>query len=168
MLHRGAIGIDPGQTGGVARIAPDGSVLIIRGERYHGQTLDHDAAVMALLSGVMARPGDLVFLEALGIRPRNGVKSTRTAAVSWAAWHGACSALGLVCAVRSTVSMDRAAGLPRHPPGRKARKACVCRWASERYPDLDLTRARGSVHDGLADALCFATAAQSSLVQVAG
>jgi hypothetical protein len=167
MLQRGAIGIDPGQTGGVARIAPDGSIRIIRGERYHGQTLDHAGAVAAL-ELVGATRGDLVFLEALGIRPRNGVRSTRTAAVSWAAWHGACSVLGLVCAVRSTVSMDRAAGLPRHPPGRKARKACVCRWASERYPDLDLTRARGSVHDGLADALLFATAAQSSLVQVAG
>jgi hypothetical protein len=167
MLQRGAIGIDPGQTGGVARIAPDGSVRIIRGERYHGQTLDHSAALFAL-KNVGASRGDLVYLETLGIRPKNGVKSTRTAAVSWAAWHGACSVLGLVCAVRSTVSMDRAAGLPRHPPGRKARKACVCRWASERYPDLDLARPRGSVHDGLADALCFATAARLSVSTVAG
>ena len=167
MFQRGAIGIDPGQTGGVARIAPDGSIRIIRGERYHGQTLDHAGAVAAL-ELVGATRGDLVYLEALGIRPRNGVKSTRTASVSWAAWHGACSVLGLVCAVRLTVSMDRSAGLPRHPPGRKARKACVCRWASERYPGLDLTRARGSVHDGLADALCFATAARLSLSIVAG
>ena len=167
MIKRGAIGIDPGQTGGVARIAPDGSIRIIRGESYHGQTLGHSEA-LAALELVGASRGDLVFLEALGIRPKNGVRSTRTASVSWAAWHGACSVLGLVCAVRSTVSMDRAAGLPRHPPGRKARKACVCRWASERYPDLDLTRARGSVHDGLADALCFATAAHLAVSTVAG
>lgn len=157
-MQRAHIGVDPGQRGAVVRIAPDGTVTTARGQDYYrGPVLDITAAVGAL-EAVGSVPGDLIAVELLQVRPGQDVRSTRTAALSWAQWEPAAVMRSLLYSRRSTRWADRLCGIV-HPPGRRARKVAVAAWARRLYGDAPgLVGPRGGVHDGIADALVFAHA----------
>ena len=89
------VGIDPGLAGGLAAITPDGLDLCVmptvevNGRRY----LDERRLVDWLTTYAIQKP--LVFIEAVGARPGQGVVSMFSFGTSWGLLRGICAGLSL-------------------------------------------------------------------------
>jgi hypothetical protein len=159
------VGVDPGQRGAIARVTVDaeGRVvahLLLHGRDYHGRQLRIGPCVEALReAGVVEADG--VAVEALGLRPGEGVRATATAAASWAVWQAALDQLrgpGRY-AVVDPQRWGRVVGL-RAGLGRPIRKAMAVRLAAELLgARACLVPPRGrEPSDGAADAVLLAYA----------
>lgn len=157
------IGIDPGQRGAAARIVVGsaGTVTdceVSHAQDFHGRVLRVQSA-LDVLEVLGAPDADGAALEALGLRPGEGVRSTATAAASHAAWV---AALDLVRGPgRWRLAQPQAWGLRAGlRPGlpRPVRKAMAISEARRWVGDGPLCRARCGPSDGAADAVLMALA----------
>lgn len=188
------VGIDPGQHGAVGAVrvvapGPGAAPRVVAATVVHAagaagyqrppvgarraqlDPLRARAALRLVVAAVGEAPHVLVALEALGLRPGEGVVSTSTAGVGHGVWRGV---LGLGAADGAwawrevqTQQVDRVMGLP--PVGRRLRKGLVLSYGVEA-----LTGATGAtpaqwrevltpmgarvVSDGAGDALWMALA----------
>ena len=157
------IAIDPGQRGAAARIVVGaaGTVTdceIAHAQDFHGRVLRVQAA-LDVLEVLGARDADGAALEALGLRPGEGVRATATAAASHAAWVAALDLArgpGRWRLVQPQAWGARA-GLPAGLP-RPLRKAVAIAEARRLVGDGPLSRGRAGPSDGAADAVLMALA----------
>ena len=160
---RAGIGIDPGQTGGVARRSDSGTVAM-HADHWHGRILTAEAAHKALRA-IGAERGDLCYIEALTSRPGQSQRSGMTMQSNHGTWVRACTDYGLTVSVKSTSRLDRLAGIPRN--ARRGGKGVLCAIVSEMCPDVNLTPGRRETpHDGMAEACLFALAAYRTLAMI--
>jgi len=142
------VGVDPGQLGAVGAVrvvspAPRQTPRVVAAavahaagaEGYQGrgvrllQARSARAALDAVVGAVGAAPHVLVALEALGLRPGEGVVSTSTAGVGHGVWRAVLDLSGWTWREVQTQQVDRVQGLPA--VGRRFRKALVVQQGVE-------------------------------------
>jgi len=165
-LERGAfttryVGIDPGLTGAVAVLAPDGTTtcydtpteFVMRGgARSKRREYNLSAMRRLLVTSLGDARNTCVVLESMHAMPHEGVKSVFMTGRSVALWEGLCAGLGLPVRKITPVEWKRHAGLIGTEKG--ASRVC----AAQQFPLVDLgPRAQ----TGRADALLIAVYGRS-------
>lgn len=140
------VGIDPGQSGGIACIGPDEVEAIpmpLAGKEVDGR---------ALAIWLRERNPRLVVVERVASMPGQGVSSTFKFGRNYGAILGVIEACGLAYQLVTPQAWKRAvlAGTSRD-------KTAAVEHCHRMYPGVDLAPGRKRVaHDGMADALCLA------------
>ena len=141
------IGIDPGQSGGVARISSSGAAeaipMPLAGKEVDGR---------ALAEWITCRSPHLVVIEKVGAMPKQGVASTFKFGRNFGVLIGVVEALGLPYRLVTPQAWKKAvlAGTSRD-------KSAAVEHIHRLYPNVDLSPGRmRTAHDGMADALCLA------------
>ena len=153
------IGIDPGQTGGIAVLNDKGKVLLL--ESWPGDEV-RAAAIVRKLALQRERGGycDIkAALEKVSSQPREGVTSAFKFGVNFGAWRGILAAFEIEWREVRPQEWQKGLGLPAKkgttPTEHKKAKATM---AARMFPlKVDkLWGPRGGAIDGLADALMIA------------
>lgn len=141
------IGIDPGQSGGIAYISPTGSSgalpMPISAKDIDGHEIA--ARLKELFPAV-------VILEKVHAMPKQGVSSTFKFGMGFGLVIGICEALGIPYRL---VTPQKWKGVVLS--GTAKDKDAAIAFVRRAYPSIDLTPGRKRVpHDGMADAVCLA------------
>lgn len=140
------VGIDPGAKGGLVLIAP-GEVDCTLMPMMAGEVDGRELAIWLLL----ASP-DVVVLEKVGARPKQGVKSMFTFGTRYGVVKGVLEAMGIPYRMVTPQAWKRAV-----LAGTKKDKDAAIAFVRRAYPTIDLTPGRcTSPQDGIADAACMA------------
>lgn len=151
------IGIDPGQSGGVAFIDTEAPQyqhaypMPVAGKQVDWcalARLTHDARERASL-----QRDAIAYVEKVGAMPKQGVSSTFKFGVNVGGIHGVLAALGIGYELVTPQAWKK-----RVLAGTTKDKAAAIDFCSRRYPDVSLlaTERSRKAHDGMADALCIA------------
>ncbi|ASK18406.1 Holliday junction endonuclease [Halomonas sp. N3-2A] len=141
------IGIDPGLSGAIAVIRPDGdsraSVMPVVGKEID---------VKALMAFIHLVEPTMVVIEKLGVRPGQSAQSGVTSGTNYGVLLGVIQALGYP--LRITRPQEWKAKVLK---GTKKDKDAAINHVRRAYPGVDLTPGKKRVpHDGIADAVCIA------------
>ncbi|MFG6139489.1 hypothetical protein [Halomonas sp. B23F22_10] len=141
------VGIDPGQTGGIAGIANTGECLAIP-MPVMGKDIDgHEIAARLKV----LRP-DMVILEKVHAMPKQGVSSTFKFGMGFGLVIGVCEALSIPYRLVTPQAWKKVV-----LAGTAKDKDAAVAFVRRAYPSIDLTPGRKRVpHDGMADAVCLA------------
>lgn len=140
------IGIDPGQSGGIAAIDGDASHAVPM--PLSGKDIDgHEIA--KLLKNLTP---SVVILEKVHAMPKQGVSSTFKFGMGFGLVIGVCEALGIPYRLVTPQAWKKAV-----LAGTTKDKDAAIAFVRRAYPTIDLTPGRKRVpHDGIADAVCIA------------
>ncbi|GAA0586540.1 hypothetical protein ACFQH5_20340 [Halomonas salifodinae] len=140
------IGIDPGQSGGIAGIDGDASYAVpmpLIGKDIDGHKI---AAQLKSLTP------DVVIIEKVHAMPKQGVSSTFKFGMGFGIVIGVCEALGIPYRLVTPQAWKKAV-----LAGTTKDKDAAIAFVRRAYPSIDLTPGRKRVpHDGMADAVCLA------------
>ena len=141
------VGIDPGQTGGIAGIQPTGG-CVARPMPVTGKDIDGHAIAAEL----RALAPEVVILEKVHAMPKQGVSSTFKFGMGFGLVIGVCEALGIPYRLVTPQSWKKVV-----LAGTAKDKDAAISFVRRAYPAVDLTPGRKRVpHDGMADAVCLA------------
>jgi hypothetical protein len=146
------IGIDPGLTGAVAVLAPDGALeavcdtptLMLRTSR--GTRQEYDVPGLAALLAPYSGPQSHVLIEEAQSMPQQGVRSMFTCGLGMGIWLGVLAALKFPYTRVRPQIWKRALGLSKNKEQARLR-------AQQLFPAADLRLRR---HHGRAEALLLA------------
>tara|TARA_B100000700_G_scaffold189815_1_gene209193 strand:- start:54660 stop:55127 length:468 start_codon:yes stop_codon:yes gene_type:complete len=141
------VGIDPGQTGGIAHLASEGHAgaipMPLTGKEIDGHAI---AATLRELSP------QVVIIEKVHAMPKQGVSSTFKFGMGFGLVIGVCEALGIPYRLVTPQAWKKAV-----LAGTTKDKDAAISFVRRAYPSIDLTPGRKRVpHDGMADAACLA------------
>jgi len=142
------VGIDPGQTGGIAYIdaasgTSDAIPMPLMGKEIDG----HELA-----NALRGRSIDTVILEKVHAMPKQGVSSTFKFGMGFGLVIGVCEALSIPYRLVTPQAWKKAV-----LAGTTKDKDAAVSFVRRAYPSIDLTPGRKRVpHDGMADAVCLA------------
>ncbi|MEC8917135.1 MAG: Holliday junction endonuclease [Pseudomonadota bacterium] len=141
------VGIDPGQKGGVAFIAPtgrtEGRPMPLAGKEIDGH---------ALSRMLFELTPSLVIIEKVHSMPKQGVASTFKFGMGYGIVIGVCEALGLPYRLVTPQAWKKAV-----LSGTAKDKSAAINFVRRAYPGLNLSPGRlRAPHDGIADAVCLA------------
>lgn len=141
------VGIDPGQSGGIALIAENGQtaswIMPLAGKEIDG----HEVA--NYLRGL---PDVTVFIEKVHAMPKQGVSSTFKFGMGYGLVIGICEALGIPYRLVTPQAWKKTV-----LAGTTKDKDAAISFVRRAYPSVDLTPGKKRVpHDGIADAVCIA------------
>jgi crossover junction endodeoxyribonuclease RuvC len=145
------IGIDPGLTGAVAYLLPEGGAGVMDTPVF-GSEMSETACVQLIeeIQGLHPGPPILAVLEKVHAMPRQGVSSTFKFGMGYGVWRGILAAKRIPMHLVTPQEWQKKilAGLPKG-------KGSSMLQAQRLFPDLTplLTRKKD---DGRADALCLA------------
>lgn len=140
------IGIDPGQSGGIAAIDGDASHAVpmpLSGKDINGH------AVANILKNLTP---SVVILEKVHAMPKQGVSSTFKFGMGYGLVIGVCEALGIPYRLVTPQAWKKVV-----LAGTAKDKDAAISFVRRAYPGVDLTPGHKRVpHDGMADAICLA------------
>jgi crossover junction endodeoxyribonuclease RuvC len=142
------VGIDPGQTGGLAYIDTEGASSWAVPMPVAGKEIDGHA-----IADMLRNWGpDTVYIERVHSMPGQGVASTFKFGMGYGVIIGICDALGLPYRLITPQAWKK-----RVLAGTAKDKDAAISFVRRAYPHVDLTPgAKRKPHDGIADALCIA------------
>ena len=147
--HKGIIGIDPGQKGGIAIIPNIEDLLDARAYRYPGDVVHTASLFKELIELFNIR---LVVLESVHAMPGQGVSSTFKFGKNVGEWRGIIAASGIPFIEPSPQRWQKAVW-DNTARKNKTTKELSLEIARKLWPDIDL---RYKADDGKADALHLA------------
>jgi len=141
------IGIDPGKTGCVCVLSPDGGLALI----------DHHELIVQDLVGIKAQYGDNLccLIERQQSMPKQGLASTCTCCFGYGQYYGALQALGIAFETVRSQEWMKGLGIPAKLD-LKVRKRKIAECMLNKYPTAELHGPRGGLKDGRSDALAIA------------
>ncbi|MGM0783879.1 MAG: Holliday junction endonuclease [Pseudomonadota bacterium] len=142
------VGIDPGQTGGIAYIdATSGTSHAMPMPLTSKQIDGHEIA-----NALRGRSIDVVILEKVHAMPKQGVSSTFKFGMGFGLVVGVCEALGIPYRLVTPQAWKKVV-----LAGTAKDKDAAVTFVRRAYPSIDLTPGLKRVpHDGMADAVCLA------------
>lgn len=142
------IGIDPGQTGGIAYIDHASGQSHAMPMPVMGKDIDGHELANALRGLTI----DTVILEKVHAMPKQGVSSTFKFGMGFGLVIGVCEALGIPYRLVTPQAWKKTV-----LAGTAKDKDAAVAFVRRAYPSIDLTPGRKRVpHDGMADAVCLA------------
>ena len=151
------VGIDPGQTGGIAYIdivsgAADAIPMPLTGKEIDG----HELA-----NSLRGRSINTVILEKVHAMPKQGVSSTFKFGMGFGLVIGVCEALGIPYRLVTPQAWKKVV-----LAGTAKDKDAAVTFVRRAYPSINLTPGRKRVpHDGIADAMCMAEYGRQLMAQ---
>ena len=148
-------GIDPGQDGAWALFHDD--QYLASGVTPVIDKLIEGSELVRRIAAAAPAPLDLVVIELVGARPRDGGRAMFNFGYNTGLAVGHVHERGWpICRPTPQVwkrnVIPHVRGLPR-----EAQKVAACKWVAERYPMVDLYPGRKRTpHDGIAEAVCLA------------
>lgn len=142
------VGIDPGQTGGIAYIDTSSGASHAMPMPLMGKEIDgHELA-----NALRGRSIDTVILEKVHAMPKQGVSSTFKFGMGFGLVIGVCEALGIPYRLVTPQAWKKVV-----LAGTTKDKDAAATFVRRAYPSIGLTPGRKRVpHDGMADAVCLA------------
>jgi len=142
------VGIDPGQSGGIAYIHESGAASFAYPMPVAGKEIDGHT-IAALLREWQP---SVVYVEKVHSMPKQGVASTFKFGMGYGVIIGICDALGLPYRLVTPQAWKR-----QVLAGTTKDKDAAISFVRRAYPHVNLTPgAKRKPHDGMADALCIA------------
>jgi crossover junction endodeoxyribonuclease RuvC len=147
------LGIDPGLSGGLALIRPEGFTTEATPMPVAGGEIDV-RGIYAWLQSMMFHAGGncVAYVEKVGAMPKQGVSSTFKFGKGYGQVLGALAAMGI-----DTRLVTPQAWKKQVLAGTAQDKDAAIAYCRMRWPGIELVQPRcRKPHDGLADALCIA------------
>ncbi|GAA0567591.1 hypothetical protein ACFQH5_15765 [Halomonas salifodinae] len=151
------VGIDPGQTGGIAYIDDASGSSHAMPMPVTGREIDgHELA-----NALRGRSIRTVIIEKVHAMPKQGVSSTFKFGMGFGLVIGVCEALGISYRLVTPQAWKKVV-----LAGTAKDKDAAISFVRRAYPSVDLTPGRKRVpHDGMADALCLAEYGRQLMVK---
>jgi len=151
------IGIDPGQSGGLAIIDTRLSEPRVVPMPLAGKSVDWAEVAYWLRLFAPATRSAVAYVEKVSAMPKQGVSSTFKFGCNVGGIHGVLGALGIPMALVTPQAWKK-----RVLAGTAKDKAAAIDYCRRRWPHVSLlaTERSRKPHDGMADALCIARYAQ--------
>lgn len=149
------LGIDPGQSGGLALI--DGDRIECCPMPLAGKAVDWCEVANWITHLAPASRASVAYVEKVGAMPKQGVSSTFKFGVNVGGIHGVLGALGVPMVLVTPQSWKK-----RVLAGTAKDKAAAIDFCRRRWPHVSLLASERcrKPHDGMAEALCLARFAQ--------
>jgi hypothetical protein len=145
-------GIDPGASGGIALLSPDGALISVHDTpkmKHDGKTVPDAAAISKILDGVQ-----FITLEKVGSRPRQS--GVFTFGMSQGIVVAVARMLDIPIQMVRPQDWQDLHGLKNGEKDTKKKKAQIAEKALTFYPDANLYGPKGGLRDGRSDALLIA------------